>query len=111
MPVSTLILTHDKLTPSVALVSRLPLAGAVQAYSDLPDALRTMLPGNGRPVLRFTRPVLHARVMLTDKLMAHIVVLHLKSKRPDYIHGEHSDDYRAHGIANLRSSSDAERRR
>ncbi len=93
----------ERLTPSVALVSRLPLAGAAQAFVDLPDGLHTTLPGSGRPVVRFTRPVLQARVMLTDKLMAHVFVLHLKSKRPDYLQGEHEDDYRNHGIATLRS--------
>ena len=93
----------ERLTPSVALVSRLPLAGAAQAFVDLPPELHTALPGGGRPVTRFTRPVLHARVMLTDKLMAHVFVLHLKSKRPDYLHGEHDSDYRDLGIATLRS--------
>ncbi|MEA5098863.1 MAG: endonuclease/exonuclease/phosphatase family protein [Burkholderiaceae bacterium] len=93
----------EKLTPSVALVSRLPLAGPAQALTDLPQALHTTLPGSGRAVVRFTRPVLHARVMLTNQLMAHVCVLHLKSKRPDYIQGEHEDDYRDHGIATLRS--------
>jgi len=93
----------ERLTPSVALVSRLPLVGPAQAIADLPPELHTTLPGDGRPVVRFTRPVLHARVRLADRLMAHVFVLHLKSKRPDYLHGEHEDDYRDHGIATLRS--------
>ena len=93
----------DRLTPSVALVSRLPLIGNAVAYNSLPETLHFALPGNGRMVSHFTRPVLHARLSLPDNRTMHAFVVHLKSKRPDYQQGEHENDYHHLGIAMLRS--------
>lgn len=93
----------DRLTPSVALVSRLPLVGHTLQYTELPAELHVALPGNGRMISRFTRPVLHTRLMIDQTTMIHAFVVHLKSKRPDYMQGEHEDDFRHFGIATLRS--------
>ncbi len=93
----------ERLTPSVALVSRLPLVGNAQAHTDLPPELHAPLPGGGRTITRFTRPALHVRLQLSADKMMHVFVVHLKSKRPDYLQGEHEDDYREFGIATLRS--------
>lgn len=77
-------IAHDgQLTPSVALVSRLPV-GEVKTYSALPRQLAVALPGDGKTMARFTRPVLHVQVALSEALVAHVFVLHLKSQRPDY---------------------------
>jgi len=96
-------LKAENITPSVALVSRLPIAGIAQEHIELPSHLHLVLPGSGKETTRFTRPVLHARVMLSSTLMLHVFVVHLKSKRPDYLYGEHEDDYRHFGMATLRS--------
>ncbi|RJX30256.1 MAG: endonuclease/exonuclease/phosphatase family protein [Oxalobacter sp.] len=93
----------ERITPSVALVSRLPITGNPVVYNDLPSDLHFPLPGNGRMVTHFTRPVLHTRLMLPGDRMMHTFVVHLKSKRPDYLQGEHEDNYRHLGIATLRS--------
>lgn len=93
----------ERLTPSVALVSRLPLVGEGLAHSDLPPELHIAMPGGGKTFTRFTRPVLHVQLMLPMNMMMHAFVVHLKSKRPDYLPGEHEDDYRQYGIATLRS--------
>ncbi len=93
----------DRYTPSVALVSRLPIVGKIECYTDLPHQLAATLPGMAGPVNRFTRPVLHARVQLSDGLAANIFVVHLKSKRPDYGNEQSAADPLQADMAVLRS--------
>ena len=104
------------LTPSVALVSRLPLAGVVTNHTRLPHGLAVDLPGIDEPVVSFTRPILQVQVQTgepsvggrpsTRQHLIDVFVCHLKSKRPDYrgglISSEH-DSYQL-GMAMLRSS-------
>ncbi len=92
-----------QLTPSVALVSRHPLHGEVKAYSELPRNLSVTLPGSGETSTRFTRPVLHAQVALSDELVINVFVVHLKSQRPDFLDGEQQDDPYQFGLGTLRS--------
>jgi endonuclease/exonuclease/phosphatase family metal-dependent hydrolase len=109
------------LTPSVALVSCLPLAGPPTSYSRLPHGLSVVLPGIDAPVNTFTRPILHVRLLAgTDEPLLpgrptprpqaiDLLVCHLKSKRPDYrgqaglpgVAGD-QDSYQL-GLATLRS--------
>jgi len=95
------------LTPSVALVSRLPVAIGATTYADLPRNLSVALPGVAAPVTRFTRPILHAQVLAGPDLVINVFVCHLKSKRPDYRNpgsdGDAGDDADQFGIATLRS--------
>ncbi len=92
-----------RLTPSVALVSRLPLAAPAVMTSDLPRNLSAAIPDVQEPFNKFTRPVLHAQVVAPNGLTVHVIVTHLKSKRPDYRNGEQEDDPYQFGIASLRS--------
>lgn len=118
------------LTPNVALVSRLPLAGPPTNHVRLPHGLAVTLPGIEAPVTSFTRPILHVQVLadagapplaanapalsapvrpVTRPPVIDVFVCHLKSKRPDYRGGgtglgaelEH-DSYQL-GMAMLRS--------
>ncbi len=91
------------LTPSVALVSKLPFAAAPSAFHDLPPALVARLPQQDDLLTRFTRPVLHAQVQVSDQLAINVLVVHLKSKRPDYHLGENESDPDEFGLASLRS--------
>ena len=93
----------DKFTPSVALVSRLPIVGEASAIWGLPEELQGMWLQGGKPLARFTRPVLHAVVQLNGEVAANVFVLHLKSKRPDFVSGEQENNYRHFGMASLRS--------
>lgn len=93
----------ERLTPSVALVSRLPIVGEARAIRDLPADLCDVLPHGGKPMVRFTRPVLHAVVQLSDEVTANVFVLHLKSKLPDFVTGEQENNYQHFGMAKLRS--------
>ena len=53
----------ERLTPSVALVSRLPLAGPAATYTSFPAGVA--LPEGSRDAERFSRAVLHAPVLLS----------------------------------------------
>ena len=92
-----------KLTPSVALISRLPLAGATTKHLDFPRALSVPLPELGIAMTRFTRPILQVPIWLTPELVLNVFVVHLKSKRPDYRNGDSETDQGSIGAAVLRS--------
>ena len=91
----------ERLTPSVALVSRLPLAAPGVAVAQFPAGV-TMPPGSREPD-RFSRPVIHASVVVSPDCTIDVVVVHLKSKRPDYRNGDSSDDPLSYAQACLRS--------
>lgn len=91
----------ERLTPSVALVSRLPLAEAAVSYARFPDGIT--MPAGSRDNDRFARPVLHAQVVLPTQQIADVLVVHLKSRRPDYRNGDDGTDPRLYALANLRS--------
>jgi len=90
-----------RMTPELALISRLPLAAPAQAYIMFPDGIA--LPDGHRDADRFARAPLHAQVMLPDERIVDVIVVHLKSKRPDYSSGDTGDDPMLHAQANLRS--------
>ena len=90
-----------RLTPSVALVSRLPLAEPGRAHTLYPDGVA--LPEGTREADRFSRPVIHAAVVVSPDVTLDVVVVHLKSKRPDYRDGDSGEDPLLFGLACLRS--------
>jgi endonuclease/exonuclease/phosphatase family metal-dependent hydrolase len=92
-----------KLTPSVALVTRLPLAGEPAKHLDLPRGLAVPLLDLKEAMTRFTRPVLQVPVLLAPGLALNIFVVHLKSKRPDYRTDDNETDPASVGAAVLRS--------
>lgn len=90
-----------RLTPNVALVSRLPLAAAPIVYTEFPHGVGA---DSGNPDSdRFARAPLHAQVVLPDETIVDVVVVHLKSRRPDYRGGDSGDDPLNLALANLRS--------
>lgn len=93
----------DHLTPSVALISRLPVAEGATTFRELPNNLAVTLPGVAHPVTHFTRPILHAKVEVSPDLLIHVFVCHLKSKLPDYRNDNNDDQPDQTGIAMLRS--------
>lgn len=76
----------DHLTPSVALISRLPLNNPAREFTALPGNLVIPLPGVSDAITHFTRPILHAQVQVDASLLINVFVCHLKSKMPDYRH-------------------------
>ncbi len=91
----------ERLTPSVALVSRLPLAGPGVAHATFPAGVA--MPEGSRDADRFSRAVIHAPIVLSPACTVDVVVVHLKSKRPDYRNGDSCDDPLLFGLACLRS--------
>jgi predicted extracellular nuclease len=90
----------ERLTPSVALVSRLPIAEGA-ALPAFPPGV-TMPPGSRDPD-RFTRAPLHAAIRVSPDVTVDVVVVHLKSRRPDYRNGDTGDDPQLYALACLRS--------
>jgi endonuclease/exonuclease/phosphatase family metal-dependent hydrolase len=91
----------ERLTPSVALVSRLPLAGPGTALPWFPPGIE--MPAGTRDPSRFTRAPLHVPVVVSPDLTVDVIVVHLKSRRPDYRNGDNADDPRLYAMACLRS--------
>jgi endonuclease/exonuclease/phosphatase family metal-dependent hydrolase len=90
-----------RLTPSVALVTRLPLASPPAQLIDFPSGI-AMQEGS-RDAERFTRAPLHVALQVTPDLVVDVVVVHLKSRRPDYRNGDSGDDPQLYALACLRS--------
>jgi len=90
-----------RLTPSVALVTRLPQAQAAAQLVDFPAGID--MPPGSRDAERFTRAPLHVALQVTPDLVIDVVVVHLKSRRPDYRNGDSGDDPQLYALACLRS--------
>jgi predicted extracellular nuclease len=93
--------TAERLTPSVALVSRLPLAEPGVAHALFPSGVA--MPAGSRDQDRFARAVVHAPVVVSPDCTVDVVVVHLKSKRPDYRNGDTGEDPQLYALACLRS--------
>jgi endonuclease/exonuclease/phosphatase family metal-dependent hydrolase len=61
-----------------------------------------MPPGNRDPE-RFTRAPLHAAIEIAPGLIVDVLVVHLKSRRPDYRTGDSGEDPQLFALASLRS--------
>lgn len=94
-------------TPRVGLVSRLPIE-QVESVADFSEGLAVDVPEIGRHA-RFERPVLRAMLRLPHGGRLHVLVAHLKSKRPKYLQdaqGRSAEDSSDPGVtarATLRS--------
>jgi endonuclease/exonuclease/phosphatase family metal-dependent hydrolase len=91
----------QRLTPNVAIVSRLPFAGAPSVYANFPEDVPC---DSGSPDSdRFARAPLHVQVVLPGERTVDVVVVHLKSRRPDYRSGDSGEDPLHYAMASLRS--------
>ena len=94
-------------TPRVGLVTRLDIED-VESIADFPPGHAVAIPELGEH-RSFERPVLHARVRLRNGLRLHVLVAHLKSKRPKLLRDasdqplEDPDDPRVQTRAALRA--------
>ena len=70
-------------TPRVALVTRLALDG-LESIAEFDAADRVPVPDLD-PATRFERPVLHAQLRMKHGQPLHVLVAHLKSKRPKFL--------------------------
>jgi endonuclease/exonuclease/phosphatase family metal-dependent hydrolase len=70
-------------TPRLGLATRLHLE-AIESLVDFAASDHVIVPELG-PYTRFERPVLHARLRTQPGTPLHVLVVHLKSKRPKYL--------------------------
>jgi predicted extracellular nuclease len=91
----------ERLVPNVALVSRLPLAAPATIHALFPAGVA--MPDGSRDGDHFARPAIHAQVAVTPDCTVDVIVVHLKSKRPDYRNGDSADDPQLYALACLRS--------
>ena len=91
------------LKPQVALLTRFPLAGSPQTHRNFPKKFQITLPITDTVINQFSRPVLEAPVLLPNGQILNIYVVHLKSKRPDFIRFTAKPDPYQYGLAALRS--------
>lgn len=73
-------------TPRVGLVTRLPVL-RLESITEFAPADAVVLPEIG-PLTRFERPVLRAELRTAGGMPLHVLVVHLKSKRPKYVQDE-----------------------
>ena len=94
-------------TPRLGLATRLEVE-SVRSLVDFATAEQVQVPGLGLHA-RFERPVLHARLRTRNGTALHVLVVHLKSKRPKYLQDaagnalEDRDDPAVTARATLRS--------
>ncbi|MES2298988.1 MAG: endonuclease/exonuclease/phosphatase family protein [Pseudomonadota bacterium] len=91
----------ERLKPNVALVSRLPLAGAATIHTHFPAGVA--LPHDAPDAGRFARAALHAPLQMPNGSIVDVLVVHLKSQRPDYRNGDNAEDSALFAQACLRS--------
>ncbi|QBE64547.1 endonuclease/exonuclease/phosphatase family protein [Pseudoduganella lutea] len=91
----------QRLTPNVAIVSRLPFAAPPSVHASFPADVPC---DSGSPESdRFARAPLHVQVVLPGERIVDVVVVHLKSRRPDYRNGDSGEDPLHYAMASLRS--------
>ena len=88
--------------PAVALVSRFPVSD-MDVISDIPEQALLEIDGMHVPIKKFSRPVLRAKLRLSDELSVTVYVAHLKSKRPKLPDGINQHDPRERGKGEARS--------
>ncbi len=91
------------LKPQVALLTRLPLAGSPQTHQIFPKQFQITLPITDTVIDRFSRPVLEVPILLPNEQLLNIYVVHLKSKRPDFVGSVNESDPYQYALAALRS--------
>ena len=102
---------NPAMTPAVALASRYPVVTA-ESISTFPEEAIIHLEDPALveagamiivPINSFSRPVLKARVALSEEMEIVFFVAHLKSKRPTYYEGETSNNPLQRTLGSARS--------
>ena len=93
----------NTLVPQVAIVTRLPLAQEPIWVSQYSEKVSITPPGYDEPINQITRAVPHVTVTLPNDTKLHVLGLHLKSKRPDYLASEDESNPDDLALATYRS--------
>jgi Endonuclease/Exonuclease/phosphatase family len=78
-------------TPGLAIASRFPILEQ-QVYQAFPDNALLDIEGATIPLSKFSRPILSARMKVTESIECTVFVAHLKSKRPLLAEGSDRND-------------------
>ena len=82
---------YEDLWPLTALVTRYPVLEQ-GSITEFPGEARLEYDGDVVPIDTFSKPVLWARVKISDAVFITVIVVHLKSKRPIIPEGADEDD-------------------
>jgi endonuclease/exonuclease/phosphatase family metal-dependent hydrolase len=93
----------DGLVPQVAIATRLPLMCPAIWVEDYGQDFSITPPGYTQPLNQITRAVPHITVKLPNDVPLHVLGLHLKSKRPDYLETEDESNPNDLALATFRS--------
>ncbi len=89
--------------PQVAIATRLPLYADPSWVMDYGPGMSITPPGYTEPLSLITRAVLHVTVKAYNDAPLHILGVHLKSKRPDYLESESEEEPDDMALASYRS--------
>ena len=90
-------------SPVVGLATTFPLDGNAESIEDIPDEVISGISGLSDDLKKFSRPVLKAKVKLTDEISCTVLVAHLKSKRPVFLDNEDQDDFTIKALGETRA--------
>ncbi len=93
----------NSLVPQVAIVTRLPLVDEPNWVINYGKGFSVTPPGYDESLSQITRAILHIAVRLPNDIKLHVLGLHLKSKRPDYLHNEDESNPDHLALATYRS--------
>lgn len=90
-------------SPVVGLASTYPVIDDPQSITEIPSSVLNAIAGLPDEYSIFSRPILKAKLILTDEKILTVFVCHLKSKRPTILDGEDKDDFSIQAIGQTRS--------
>lgn len=89
--------------PQVAIATRVRLHAEPKWVTTYGNDINITPPGYDAPLNELTRPVLHVTVALHNGQAVHVLGLHLKSKRPDYLQAKDESNPDDLALATFRS--------
>ncbi|MEM7387476.1 MAG: endonuclease/exonuclease/phosphatase family protein [Verrucomicrobiota bacterium] len=89
--------------PVVGLASRYPVLGEAESIASIPEAARFSLEAESPAIDSFSRPILRATINLPEIGPTRFYVVHLKSKRGEYLEDESSDNHLHRAKASARA--------
>ena len=95
------MLPKNELVPQVAIATRLPILNEPNWVSDYAQPITPS--GYREALTQITRAVPHVMVRLPNDVPLHVLGVHLKSKRPDYLSGEDESNPNDLAMGGLRS--------
>lgn len=90
-------------SPIVGLASTFPIIDEPISISQIPQNIIDGLGSIATDINSFSRPILKAKLKISDEISATVFVCHLKSKRPTIYDNENADDLAVTAIGEARS--------